>query len=247
MRTQHLVCVAVIVLSACVGERPAPARQIGDPGAFSAQVIAPDVVSTDQGESWISFHPTMELAVFGRHNENWGEHTLYWTQRVDGEWSTPAVVQFSGMFNDRGARFSPDGRYLYFSSDRPRPGSEEQGSFNIWRMSHSEEGWGDLEYHPHISSEEADAHPSVAADGTIYFASGRSGGAGRWDLYRAIPTAEGYDVESLGPAINTERSETDIFVDPEQRFIIFVRTDDPAGYGGDDLFYSERTAVGIGR
>ena len=245
METRYVACgVALIVLAGCVGERPEPERQMGDPGAFAAEAIAPGVISTDEGESWISFHPTMDLAVLGRHNENWGEHTLYWTQLVDGEWSAPAVITFSGTFNDRGARFSPDGRYLYFSSDRPRPGSSEQGSFNIWRAPLSEEGWADLEYHPDISSDEADYHPSVATDGTIYFASRRDGGAGRSDIYRAVPVPGGYRVEALGPPINTERSEADVFVDPEQRFIIFVRTDDPAGYGGDDLYYSELTADG---
>ena len=37
--------------------------------------------------------------------------------------------------------------------------------------------------------------------------------------------------------------ETDVYVDPDQRFIIFVRTDDPAGLGGD-LFLSSREGRG---
>ena len=74
---------------------------------------------------------------------------------------------------------------------------------------------------------------------------GRSSvGSRGWDLYRARPTNDGYEVESLGLDINTPQSETDIYVDPEQRFIVFVRTDDPEGFGGDDLYYSEPTETG---
>ena len=84
----------------------------------------------------------------------------------------------------------------------------------------------------------------MALDGTVYFASDRERGLGRSDLYKATPGPSGYAVESLGPALNTERSEPDVFVDPQQRFIIFARTDDPKGYGGDDLWLSIQTEDG---
>jgi Tol biopolymer transport system component len=47
-------------------------------------------------------------------------------------------------------------------------------------------------------------------------------------------------VEPLPPGINTERWESDIFVSPTEDYLIFARTDDPDGLGGDDLFVSVR-------
>jgi Tol biopolymer transport system component len=245
MKMRHLLCAAVMVVLGCTSERPARSLQTADPEAFSAEVFAAGIVSSDQGESWISFDPSGDLAVFGRHNANWGEHTLYVTRR-EGGWSDPVVAPFSGTYGDRGARFSPDGRLLFFSSNRPRPGGDpEPADYNLWVVERTAEGWGAPQLLPApVASPAADAHPSIAADGTVYFASGRAGGAGEWDLYLARPTSDGYAVESLGPDINTPLPETDVYVDPQQRFLVFVRTNDPSGFGGDDLYYSERSEDG---
>ena len=136
---------------------------------------------------------------------------------------------------------------LFYSSNRPRAGQGDQAldHLDIWLIELLEDGWGPLRPLPSpVNTEANEIHPSVALDGTIYFASDREGGLGRSDLYKATPGPTGYAVESLGAVVNTENSEADVFVDPQQRFIIFARTDDPEGYGGDDLWLSIRTVRG---
>lgn len=135
-------------------------------------------------------------------------------------------MPFSGEYADRGARFSVDGHVLFYTSNRPRGGQGNQalGHFDIWLLQLFEDGWGPPRPLPvPLNTEANEIHPSVARDGTVYFASDREGGLGRSDLYKATPGPTGYAVESLGPVLNTERSEPDVFVDPEQRFVIFAR------------------------
>jgi len=221
--------------------------QLAEGTPTSAAVVAPGTLSTDRGESWISFDPSGQIAVFGRHNDGWGEHQVFVSRRTADGWSGPTLAPFSGTYDDRGARLTADGGVLFYSSNRPREGQGEQAldHFDIWLTQLLPDGWGRPRPLPApLNTLANEIHPSVAVDGTIYFASDRDGGLGRSDLYAATPGPTGYAVESLGPAVNTERSEPDVFVDPHQRFLVFARTDDPEGYGGDDLWLSLRTEDG---
>ena len=209
--------------------------------------MAPGTLSTDGGESWLSFDPAGQIAIFGRHDSGWGDHTVYVARRAGEGWSEPKVTPFSGVYADRGARLTADGAVLFYSSNRPRAnqGEEPQNHFDIWLTQLLPDGWGPPRPLPApLNTDANELHPSVAIDGTVYFASDREGGVGRSDLYKATPGPSGYVVESLGPALNTEHSEPDVFVDPQQRFLVFARTDDPEGYGGDDLWLSVRTEDG---
>lgn len=177
--------------------------------------------------------------VFGRHDDRWSDHTIYGAVRTDSGWSESGVVPFSGTFNDQGARFYPALDAILFSSDRPTtPGGETTG-FNLWIAMHDGQQWMPPEAMVALNSAGNDFHGSAAANGTIYFASDRDGGQGRFDIYRAVLGTMGYEVEALS-AVNTGYSEADVFVDPEERYVIFSRTDDPDGFGGDDLWISTR-------
>jgi Tol biopolymer transport system component len=208
------------------------------------------VISTSEGESWITFSPSGDLAVFGRHaNAGWNHHTIHLSRRSANGWSPPVVAPFSGTWEDRGARFSPDGRRLIFSSNRPRPGAASTGArpdLDLWIVDVAAGGWSEPRLVPApVSSDANDFHASIAADGTIYFASSRPGGAGRSDVYRArmVPGAAP-EVERLPAPVNTPLSEPDVYVDPEQRYLIIARTDDPQGRGGDDLYLVRRADDG---
>ena len=211
-----------------------------------AAVFAPGVISTPGGESWITFSPDGRLVVFGRHeNPQWRRHTIWTAQRTASGWSEPAVAPFSGTYEDLGARFTPDGHTLVFSSHRPRPGAPDGSAArrdaDLWAVDWRAGTWSAPRLlGPPLSSDGDDHHSSTARDGTIYFASTRPGGPGRNDLYRAVPNGASWTIELLPAPVSTSLGETDVYVDPDQRFIIFVRTDDPAGLGGDDLFLSTR-------
>jgi Tol biopolymer transport system component len=43
--------------------------------------------------------------------------------RESGRWIGPSTAAFSGQYSDVDINFSPDGRYLFFASDRPMPES----------------------------------------------------------------------------------------------------------------------------
>lgn len=214
------------------------------PSDEAAQDVAPiandpmSELATDAGESWFTRNQTGTIVVFGRHADNWSQHTLWGMERLEEEWSEVSVLPFSGTYNDRGARFYPGLDAMLFASDRPLPGEEEAGDFNIWIAMHDGIQWLDPEPIPSINSDANDFHASIAGDASIFFSSDREGGLGRSDVYRAELGINGYDVTPLGGPISSELSEADVWVDPGLRYVIFSRTDDPAGFGGDDLWIS---------
>jgi hypothetical protein len=209
---------------------------------FKATSFSP--LQSDLGESWITFNSDNSRAVFGRHEEGWSSHTLYETMRGDQGWSKPTILPFSGTYNDRGARYYPALDALIFSSDRPLIEGGEAGDFNLWIAMHDGEEWLPVEVFQALNSTSNDFHGSVAADGSIYFASNRPGGKGKSDLYHAVLGSSGYIVTPLSGFVNTKYSESDVMIDVESRFLIFSRTDDPGGFGADDLWISFPSAEG---
>jgi Tol biopolymer transport system component len=77
-----------------------------------------------------------------------------------------------------------------------------------------------------------------AADGTLYFASVRGNGRKDNDLYRSrLVNGEYQKPENLGNVINTNVTEADPFIAPDQSYLIFS-SDREGGAGEGDLYIS---------
>jgi Tol biopolymer transport system component len=133
---------------------------------------------------------------------------------------------------------------LFFASDRPLPEarSNRAGSFNLWFVTRGSSGtWSDPLPIPGVNSSANDFHPAVTTDGTLYFSSNRPGGHGQYDLYRAERLGDAYGTPvNLGTVINTAGEETDVYVSPDESYLIVIATERAGGVGGDDLWLSAR-------
>jgi Tol biopolymer transport system component len=79
----------------------------------------------------------------------------------------------------------------------------------------------------------------------MYFTSDRDGGHGAYDVFRAQRLTDGSFAEpvNIGPPINTEFSEGDTYVSPDERYLIMTSSR-PGGYGEGDLYVSFRKKDG---
>lgn len=152
--------------------------------SFTAQaapmLIAPGIVSTNDGEYSPTYDPKREELVFMRRTPGQFDYTLYVSRRDGTGWSTPTVLPFSGANRDGGAAFSPDGKRLLFDSARPDRRVAPR-SINIWRAARNDSGWGAPEL---VESASVNRDGEVAAgldefgpietaDGTVVFYSFR--------------------------------------------------------------------------
>jgi glucose/arabinose dehydrogenase len=168
--------------------------------------------------------------------------TLYTSDRVDdrdstgrrrariferrheaGEWSDPTPVSFASRFTDYQPVMAPDGRRLYFQSTRPLPGDSVEALQNLWYVERTGTGWGDARPVAAVNTPHREGYPSLLADGTLYFTSDRPGGAGGHDFYRSRMVQGAWSPPEPVRELNTRDDENDLFVDPQERFVIFNR------------------------
>ncbi len=219
---------------------------------FQGELVGEGTVSGDRGDTFPALSPDGTVLYFSRvkQGSGWSDQELLRSTWEDGGWSDPEVLPFSGgSASDRAPRPAPAGRWLMFTSNRPLPDSSESGSFNLWvaRTDDSGKWYGPVPLAGEVNGPEADGHSSLTADGTLYFYSRRDGGHGRGDIWRATQnssTGEFGVVENVGPPINGEQSQSDVWVKPDGSMMIFVITDHPDGLGGDDLWVSYQSDGG---
>jgi Tol biopolymer transport system component len=137
--------------------------------------------------------------------------------------------------------FSPDGRWVYFISDRPLPGYSLE-RYNIWRSRVTKHGLTTPEpLGEHINGPGHELYPMLVADGSLYFSAERDDTRGRRDSYRAQYRDGRFDVPvNLGPGINSDVDEGDIYVSPDESYIIHVAAGREDSLGRGDLYISFR-------
>lgn len=207
-------------------------------GTAEPSVVGEGILSTDDEEYRIAFAPDGATAFFARgvgFFPQSREATIYETTLVDGEWTEPTVAAFSGTYPDLDPWVSADGESIYFSSIRPA-GGEDRTDAELFRVDRDGDGWSEPVHLAALGSEADELGASVSDDGTIWFASDRTGGAGGWDLYRAAPAGDGFDSPEPLDGINSSIWEFNPAIDAAGTTLVFTSISRPGGSGLGDLF-----------
>jgi hypothetical protein len=225
------------------------------PPGTTPMLFAPDFVSTEKRELNAAFSPDGREFYFARDRAPRGTAILV-TKRQGEGWTVPAVASFSeGSASDVDVFITSDGRQAYFCSNRPGPGTRENGgqtvvrgaaNADIWVASRADGGWGDPQpLGRTVNSDGDDYYPTVARDGTLYFSSNRQGSLGANDIYRSCRDEQGRwaTPENLGAPVNTPGREFDPLIGPDQSWLIFA-SERSGGLGAADLYVSFRKPDG---
>ncbi|WP_111683595.1 TolB-like translocation protein [Winogradskyella tangerina] len=215
------------------------AKKIGDPSSelqdlVNLKPLGKGIISTEKEESFPSFDSKNKILYFTRDQKLWS------SKFNNNQWQVPEQLSFSQNDNDIAPYVYNNGNSLIFSSNRLLDSSFNKK--NIWKVNNSNGIWDTpsaLPYPINIDSI-GDYHPSIAKNGSIYFISyNRKDGYGRSDIYKAVESNSGmYEVENLGSMINSELSEADVYVDPNEDYILFASTGREDSYGADDIYIS---------
>jgi len=94
------------------------------------------------------------------------------------------VAPFSGNYYDLEATFAPDGKTLYFVSNRPLLKDSTLKDFDIWKTEKINGIWQAPKNLGNIINTEADEfYPSVTKNGTIYFTAQYKHSKGKEDIW----------------------------------------------------------------
>lgn len=240
MRSISLLLAAV--LAAC----SASTRPDANPSAGTGlEVLGLDVLSTDANEYNPSLSPDGRTLVFARSEPDFRSPAIMVSRLEGGRWSAPERAPFSdARFGHSDPTFSPDGRTLYFISDRPAAGRDStRRDLDLWRVSYEGGHWGQPE---HLGAEVNSAAQELGPawhDGWLYFGSSRGGAARMLDLYRAPGRAGRFGAAEPLPEVNTGASEGDPEISADGALLLFW-SDRPGGGGQGDLYAARRTATG---
>lgn len=206
-------------------------------GAWKRPQAVEGELNTEADEGAISFSPdgqTMYLSRARREpNANTGVE-IYTSQRSDAKWSAPVKFEITAdtLSSYAHPAVSPDGTWLYFTSDMPGG----QGGLDIWRINLRERA-GSLEnLGEWINTPGDEMFPYVRTDSLLYFASDGHPGYGGLDIFKAqLTKSGGWNVTNMGTPVNSASDDFGITFGQGETGYFSTNRGDNRGY---DHIYS---------
>ncbi len=164
----------------------------------------------------------------------------------NGQWTKPESISpsINSDYNEGTCTISADGRILIFTTCEGRKG---YGSCDLYISYRIGDSWSvPKNLGANINSRAWESQPSLSADGReLFFVSDRAEGLGKRDIWMSKTDEEGKWMKAwnLGPQINTPDDEVSPFIHVNGTSLFFASKGYP-GFGGFDIYKSERTADG---
>lgn len=163
-------------------------------------------VNSEYDEGACCFSPDGKTMYFTRctYDPNYPRFAqIYTSQRSDASWGKPTLLEISKdtLSSYAHPAVSPDGRWLYFTSDMPGG----MGGLDLWRIALTDDGLGGVEnLGEPINTAGDEMFPVFRPNGDLYFSSDGHVGMGGLDLYRAEQDSAGtWTVENLRVPMNS--------------------------------------------
>ena len=217
-----------------------PSARTGLKGGYFGQkppgsvpgVFAPGIVSAaGHFDFATTFSPDGREVYFTQRREG-GSNVLMAARLGRDGWTMPEPAAFAEGFPSNEPHVTPDGKRLYFGSNRPRPG-ETAADYGIWVVERTPGGaWGKARYHG------PGMYVSGARSGNLYMTditNVAGSGRGAAIVYPWVNGQWGAP-QRLGGGVNSPEVADHVFVAPDESYIIFDSTR-PGGQGGEGDLY----------
>ncbi|HEX6892741.1 MAG TPA: hypothetical protein VF141_18665 [Chryseolinea sp.] len=214
------------------------------PGPVPA-VFAPGLIST-QGQTEFGSVFSKDGTEFFYAAEPGGVAQIRYMKLVNGKWADAKTIMSHGVYSYNDPFLSPDEKRLYFISNMPLNGSGEKKDYDIWYIVRQGNGWSaPVNAGNKINSAGNEYYISFTKTGTMYFSSNGNATDEKkenYDIYTSRNVnGEFQTAVKLSEAINSPYYEADVFVDPEENYVIFC-ANKPGGNGRGDLYISYKNA-----
>ncbi|UII75823.1 PD40 domain-containing protein [Flagellimonas sp. HMM57] len=212
------------------------------PPSTTPEVFAPDFISKKGEYEFGSVFNKYATEFFYGVNVNGKEEIRY--SKLNGErWSEPRTILSHKKYGYNDPFLSPNEDRLYFISQRTLDGLDKKDDYDIWYAERVGDTWSEpINAGPNINSNQDEYYISFTNNGTMYFSSNKNGSS--FDIYASkVVNGEFQKAIRLSDAINTSAYEADVFIDPNESYIIFcaIRKD---GLGQGDLYISFKNPDG---
>ena len=212
--------------------------------AAAAALSAPSLVpglSSDRNDYNPSTDAAERTIVFARSGADFANARIMVAEKRGRFWSEPRPIAFTDeRYSDSDPWLTPDGRTLYFVSNRPTATQPDKKDLDIWRSRRTAGEWSAPEHlGDKVNSKGPELGPEVH-NGMLTFSSVRKGGLGGLDIYEAREVRGAFGTAVLlGGAFNSKDSDSDFTLSRDGRLAAFWRGGETAA-----IFLSRRTAGG---
>lgn len=171
---------------------------------------------------------------------------IMFVQCIDGVWSEPQCASFSGNYNDNDPRLAPDGKTIFWRSKRPLPGNNKSEKYSmIWYSSRIENKWSEPSPVKSGDTYLEAGYPSITSSGKLYYSAYKENNVGASDIYCAeFKNGEINNPKNLGSQLNTIYPEGDLYISPDENFLIVSCWNRPDNNGESDLYISFKNENG---
>jgi len=220
------------------------------PPGMTPELFAPGIISTGLNEGVCTFTPGKDEMIYSviyrKPHSNKVFVSLVTSRSVDGAWSFPEMLGFSGSgYADMYPFIGYDGKDLFFQSDRPTLNPELKDKYNLWRCQRVRGGWGKPEPLPPPVNGRGDVSgPSLSLAGTFYFTL-MSGGPQDGIYTCEYKEGKFSEPRRLPESINVKEGSFDGVVAPDDSYYlvnVYDKKDDT--FGETDLYVSFKDAAG---
>jgi len=172
---------------------------------------------------------------FKKDSEGINQINIYYSELVDGGWKGVYKVPFnSDEYGTAHPALSPNGNWLYYSSDKPGG----KGDSDIYRVSIDASGnFGAPErLSDVINTEGKEVFPFIDANGNLYFSSNGHVGIGGLDIFYAEAQGDGFaKPKNLGKDANSTADDFAFMWDPSTE-TGYLSSNRDGGKGMDDIY-----------
>lgn len=170
------------------------------------------------------------------------------TKFREGRWIDPITILSDSLYSFNDPFLSNYEKRLYYISNKPRNEKDTISDYDIWYSNRMGDRWSSpINAGMTINTDAQEYYISIADNGNMYFASNRGKSDKRqhdFDIYTAQYKQDSFErPQKLSDSINSLRYEADVFVAPDESYIIYCSTR-KTGFGKGDLYISFKNEDG---
>lgn len=212
------------------------------------KIFAPNFISKENESEFGSTFSKDGMEFFYAVNVN-GKSEIRYSKLENKVWTKPIVLLSHQDYKYADPILSPNENQLFYISDMPISKTDTLNDHDIWYSQKINNKWSEpINAGDKINSNKNEYYISFSSNGSLYFASNKNSQAKRkhdFDIYYSKKVNDEFvEPVKFGDSINTKRYEADVFIAPDQSYMIFCSAR-KEGYGKGDLYISFKDDNGI--